>query len=136
MNSVIHFELPVKDMSRAQEFYARAFGWITSNFDPNNVLVNTTESDTNGRPTRIGAINGSFRLAQDATPTVVIEVADIKKQLEIIERNGGHLVDEPTEIPNIGYFARFRDTEGNLVSLWQTSPLMQQSISQHAQILR
>lgn len=122
MNSVIHFELPVKDMSRAQEFYARAFGWITMNFDPNNVLVNTTESDANGRPINPGAINGSFRKSDAQSPNIVIRVDDIKKQLEIVLRNGGQVVDDATEIPNLGTFARFRDTEGNLVGLWQTSP--------------
>lgn len=127
MNSVIHFELPVKSLERAQEFYARVFGWVTSNFDAANVLVSTTETNEKGVPTKVGAINGSFRKTEDVsssiTPNIVIEVADIAKQLEIVTRNGGVVVDEATEIPGIGMFARFRDTEGNLVGLWQNNAL-------------
>jgi len=127
MNSVIHFELPVKSLERAQEFYSRVFGWVTSNFDAANVLVSTTETDEKGVPTKVGAINGSFRKTDDVsastTPNIVIEVADIKNQLEIVTRNGGVIVDEPTDIPGMGLFARFRDTEGNLVGLWQNNAL-------------
>ncbi|MBW7955387.1 VOC family protein [Patescibacteria group bacterium] len=122
MNSVIHFELPVKDMNRAQEFYARVFGWITTNFDPDNVLVSTAESGVDGQPTRPGAINGSFRRVNNSSPLVVIEVSDVAQQLEIVKRNGGTVVDEPISIPNRGLIARFRDSEGNLVGLWQNKP--------------
>lgn len=121
MNSVVHFELPVSNMSRAREFYSRVFGWHLNKFDDRNTMVTTTQTDARGIPQKPGAINGSLCLPQrPSTPSVVIDVPDLRAHIAKVIENGGKLVDEPKTIPGLGVYARFEDPEGNLVGLWQS----------------
>jgi uncharacterized protein len=121
MNSVVHFEIPAKDRARAKKFYQTVFDWQMMDFDEKNTMVTTTDSDENGLPKSPGAINGSIYLPdKPKTPTIVIDVPDIKKHIEKVKNNGGKLVDDTVEIPGMGMYARFTDSEGNLMGLWQT----------------
>ena len=84
------------------------------------VISNTTPTIPI-RTTAPGAINGSIYLPEKPrTPTIVIDVPDIKAHIKKVKDNGGTLVDDITEIPGMGMYARFRDPEGNLMGLWQT----------------
>jgi predicted enzyme related to lactoylglutathione lyase len=85
------------------------------------VVVSTTESAPNGRPTTPGAINGGFfEKPKDAAgqhPSVVIAVDDMQDALDKVRSAGGKLLGEPMDIPGVGVYAGFLDTEGNRVSL-------------------
>jgi predicted enzyme related to lactoylglutathione lyase len=39
--------------------------------------------------------------------------------MKMIERSGGKVLGEPMEIPGVGWYVSFLDTEGNRVSLLQ-----------------
>jgi predicted enzyme related to lactoylglutathione lyase len=126
MNPVIHFEMPAEDRKRMAAFYTRVFDWQTQQLGPemgNYILARTTESDRNGRPKKPGAINGGFftksndRPAQ--YPSVVIGVDSIKEHMMRVEKAGGKVLGEPMEIPGIGLYVSFIDTEGNRVSMLQ-----------------
>ena len=52
-------------------------------------------------------------------PSVVISVNDIKEHMKMVKEAGGEVLGEPVEIPTIGWYVSFRDTEGNRVSLLQ-----------------
>lgn len=134
MNSVVHFELPAEDKKRMSDFYTRAFGWQTQQLGPEMgeyVVVTTTESDANG-PKRPGAINGGFfvKTKDNQCPSVVIAVDDIKKAMKVVEEAGGKVLGgsyapaEPDDIPGVGLYASFVDTEGNRLSLLQPAPRM------------
>ena len=126
MNPVIHFEMPAENRERMAEFYTRVFGWkaqLLGEEMGNYVTVATTESDSNGRPKIPGAINGGF-FPKNADmpaqfPSVVIGVDDIKASIKMIEEAGGEVLGEPMNIPNVGYYVSFMDTEGNRVSILQ-----------------
>jgi predicted enzyme related to lactoylglutathione lyase len=121
MNSVVHFEIPAKDRERAKKFYQTVFDWQMMDFDDKNTMVSTTDSDEKGLPRTPGAINGSIYLPdKPKTPTIVIDVPNLKDHIEKVKANGGKLVDEAVEIPGMGMYARFTDSEGNLIGLWQT----------------
>lgn len=128
MNPVIHFEMPAEDKRRMATFYSRVFGWQTQQLGPEMgeyVVATTTESDENGRPKKPGTINGGFfqktaeenRLSQ--CPSVVIGVEDIREHIKKVEGAGGKVLGEPTEIPGVGWYISFLDTEGNRVSMLQ-----------------
>ena len=126
MNPVVHFEMPAEDRKRMADFYTRAFGWQTRQLGPEMgeyVLATTTESDENGHPKRPGAINGGFFQKTDDKssqyPSVVIGVEDIKDQMKKVEGAGGKILGEPMQIPGVGWFVSFSDTEGNRVSMLQ-----------------
>ena len=125
MNPVVHFEMPAEDKKRMSAFYTRAFAWQAKQLGPDMgeyVMVTTTDSDESG-PKKPGAINGGFfQKTEDRPaqyPSVVIQVDDIKEHMKIVEQAGGKVLGEPMEIPNVGWYVSFFDTEGNRVSMMQ-----------------
>jgi predicted enzyme related to lactoylglutathione lyase len=130
MNPVVHFEIPAEDRKRMAEFYTRVFGWRAQMLGPemgNYVVVTTTEVDENGRAKKPGSINGGFFQKSndkpDQYPSVVIAVDDIREHMKKVKEAGGEPLGEPMEIPEVGSYISFRDTEGNRVAMLQ--PLMQ-----------
>ena len=126
MNPVIHFEMPAEDRKRMAHFYEKVFGWKTRQLGEdmgNYVLATTTESDENGRPKKLGAINGGFFQKTDDKPaqypSVVLAVEDIKKHSKKVEEAGGKVLGEPWDIPGVGLYVSFLDTEGNRVGMIQ-----------------
>lgn len=126
MNPVVHFEMPAEDTARMAQFYSRTFGWTTRQLGPemgNYVLAATTETDEYGRPTRVGIINGGFYPKNDEGlaqyPSVVIAVEDLPESMRKIKENGGEVLDGPMDIPGIGLYVLFSDTEKNRVGMLQ-----------------
>jgi predicted enzyme related to lactoylglutathione lyase len=120
---VVHFELPVDDVERAQGFYREAFGWdVNSLPGMGYTLIGTTPSGENG-PTEPGAINGGMLVRQDPVrvPVITIEVDDIDAALKTVESLGGRTVRESLPVGDMGFAAYFTDTEGNVVGLWQNA---------------
>lgn len=131
MNPVVHFELPAENSKRMAEFYTNAFGWQTQFLGPemgNYVLVATTESDDNGNPKKVGAINGGLfqktSVSESLHPSVVVAVDDINESMEKVKNSGGTISGKPMEIPGIGLYVSFIDTEGNRLSLLQPTGMM------------
>jgi len=126
MNPVVHFEMPYDNGSRMTKFYESAFGWKTKQFGEdmgNYITADTTGAPENGRP---GAINGGFFQRKPdwpaQHPSVVIAVDDIKASMKKVASAGGKVLGEPMEIPGIGQYVSFVDTEGNRVSVLQPAP--------------
>jgi predicted enzyme related to lactoylglutathione lyase len=127
MDPVVHFEMPYQDRDRLIDFYSKAFGWQmekTGEEMGNYVTAATTETDQNRMIKTPGAINGGFYpKTADAPPypSVVISVDDIKESMKKVTASGGKVLGEPMEIPGIGQYVSFTDSEGNRVSLLQAS---------------
>lgn len=125
MNPVVHFEMPCDDRTRVTKFYESVFGWKMRQFgeDMGNYIVAETSETTEGRPTRAGAINGGFFPRKPdwpaQHPSVVIAVDDIRAAMKKVTAGGGKVLGEPMEIPGVGQYVSFLDTEGNRVSLLQ-----------------
>ncbi|MGE5797371.1 MAG: VOC family protein [Ignavibacteria bacterium] len=130
MNPVVHFEMPAENKKRMTDFYTKAFGWQTQQLGPEMgeyVLVNTTDTGQDGRPKNPGAINGGFYQKTDDPvsnhPSVVISVDDINESIEKIKNSGGKILGEVQEIPGIGKYISFLDTEENRVGALHPSPM-------------
>lgn len=131
MNPVVHFEMPAEDRKRMADFYTKAFGWKTQQLGPEMgeyVLVTTTESDENRMVKKPGTINGGFFQKTDDIPSpypsVVIAVENIKEHMQKVEKLGGKVLGEPMDIPGVGLYVSFFDTEGNRVSMLQPLSMM------------
>lgn len=129
MNPVVHFELPAGDRDRMAEFYTKVFGWHAHKLGPEMgyyVTVDTTETDDNRMIKNPGAINGGLYPRNEEMgavyPSLVIAVDDITYHSRRITEAGGKLIGEPVEIPGIGTYVSFEDTEGNRLSILK--PLM------------
>lgn len=121
---VVHFEIPAADLDRAREFYRAAFEWdLTPMPEVDYTIVSTTPADETGRPKDPGAINGGMftRDADRPNPIVTIGVDDVDEALAAVERLGGAVVLPKTEVMGMGFAAYFRDTEGNVLGLWQNA---------------
>jgi len=123
-NPVVHFEMPYDDAARVAKFYADAFGWGMNTLGPemgNYVIAHTAETGEDNMVKTPGTINGGFAPRSDAyrAPSVVISVADIRAAMAGIAAAGGEVLGAPVEIPGIGQYVSFRDTEGNTASVLQ-----------------
>ena len=127
MDKVVHFEIPVDDRARAKEFYASVFEWTVEDTDMGGGSVYTTAgtvaSDERMQPKEPGAINGGLmdRTSDTPVPVITIGVDSIDDSLKKVEAGGGSTITPRTPIPNMGAFAYFRDTEGNVIGLWETA---------------
>jgi uncharacterized protein len=128
MKPVVHFEMPYDDRTRMAKFYESAFGWqmrMLGEDMGNYVLATTTETDESG-PKKAGAINGGFFPKKPGWtaqyPSVVIAVDDVKESMKKVLEAGGKMIGEPMDIPGVGNYVSFSDTEGNRVSMLQPIP--------------
>jgi len=126
MNPVIHFEMPATDKTRMRAFYEKVFGWKTAVLGDEMggyVLVTTTPSDDQGRPTTPGSINGGFyQKTEDLHsqyPSIVISVPNLEESMQKVKAAGGTFHGEPQDIPGVGRFISIIDTEGHRVSMLQ-----------------
>lgn len=129
MDPVVHFQMPAGDLRRISAFYSQAFGWRTQELGAemgNYVVVSTTATGPDGRPSEPGAINGGFYQRPDdpagQCTHVVIAVQDIEAAIAAVSDAGGTVSGPAEEIPGVGLFATFQDTEGNRVSMLQPNP--------------
>ena len=125
-NPVVHFEMPYKDAKRVAEFYKKAFGWQMNETGPdmgNYITAWTAETGEDRVVKTPGTINGGFydlNMSQASpVPSVVVSVPDIKQAVEDIKAAGGELLGEPSEIPGVGLWVSFKDSEDNRVSILQ-----------------
>lgn len=124
MNPVVHFEMPTEDRARAKEFYESVFGWHMTQLGPdmgNYLLATTSPVDKKNMHKEKGAINGGFfeKGEYGTTPHLVIAVPDLKEHIAVVKNAGGGVLGEPADIPGIGTFVMFTDTEGNRVGMLQ-----------------
>ena len=131
MNPVVHFEMPAENRKRMAEFYIKTFGWHTQQLGTemgDYILVSTTESGQDGRPKMPGAVNGGFYQKTDDPvsnhPSIVIAVDEINESITKIKNGGGKILGEIQEIPGIGKYTSFLDTEGNRVGMLQPTSEM------------
>ena len=125
MNPVVHFEMPYDNRQRMAAFYQSAFGWQTQMLGEemgHYVVAHTTET-VDGMVSTPGTINGGFFERKPdwpaQHPSVVIAVDDIRAAMQQVAAAGGDVLGEPMEIPGIGQYVSFMDTEGNRVSMLQ-----------------
>ena len=127
MGKVVHFEIPADDLDRARSFYGKVFGWQIDTMPmpgggEYTGLTTTAVDEKTMTPTEPGAINGGMMQRDAATPApvITIDVEDIDAALAEIEAAGGPTVTPRTAIPGMGAFGYFKDSEGNVMGLWET----------------
>jgi predicted enzyme related to lactoylglutathione lyase len=91
--------------------------------DDYTIAMTTGIDEKTQTPTEPGAINGALmrRKAETPVPVLTIGVDSVETALKEVESGGGSTVQPRTEIPGMGAFAYFKDTEGNVVGLWENA---------------
>jgi hypothetical protein len=110
MARVVHFEIVCDDPERASAFYTEVFGWkITKWEGPLEYwLASTGEKGTPG-------IDGALMRREGPVGGVVntVGVPSFDEYAKKITAAGGKALTPKTAVPRVGYFAYFKDTEGN-----------------------
>ena len=130
MDPVVHFEMGYLDATRVSEFYTQVFNWKMTTLDEkmgNYVLAASGETDSQGMMQKPGVVNGGFyktdKILTESTTHIVISVDDIKTSVSKVKSAGGQINSEPMDIPGIGTYVSFLDTEGNSVGMLQPLPM-------------
>ena len=100
-------------LERAKQFYGTVFGWS---------LQDLPGADYSFFKSGSGGIGGGIMAATEGGPShpiVSMMCDDIESTLGRIEGHGGEVVVPKTEFGEAGWLAHVRDTEGNLIGLWQ-----------------
>ncbi len=120
---VVHFEIPFDDQDRAHAFYAEAFGWSLTPLPEMHYVLATTGPSDQGPPSEPGFVNGGLlqRGLPVGGPVLIVDVEEIEAALEKVEQLGGTTVSAKQAVGDLGYSAYFKDTEGNLMGLWQNA---------------
>ncbi len=115
MSRVVHFEVPIDEPERAGAFYRAVFGWQVEQWGPIDYWTMTT-----GEAPGPGA-EGALTLRKEAPEGVVVYVGvdDIDQAIATVESAGGTVLGEKAPIPEVGWSVHVRDTEGNLIGLYQ-----------------
>lgn len=118
-NAITWFEIPVTDFERAKKFYSTIYDFDMPEAQVGPVRMGFLLYEQ--QPQRVG---GAICFGQGYTPSSQGTLpylnggSDLNIVLNRIEKAGGKVVIPKTFIaPEHGYFARFVDTEGNLVAL-------------------
>lgn len=128
MSKVVHFEIPAEDLERARSFYGSVFGWQLQTMPmpggDYTMVITTPVDEQTQLPTEPGSINGGMMQRDEriSSPVITIDVEGIDDALTEIENRGGTTVTSRTAIPGMGAFAYFKDPEGNVLGLWETTP--------------
>lgn len=116
--SACWFEIPTKVLLRAKTFYEAIFEMSMRKMSIDNDLMYVF-------PSGEGMVSGALFQAQDFNPRqdgirlYFDGNPDLDVFLDRIESAGGRVLKPKTLITKeIGYYADFRDTEGNAVSLY------------------
>ncbi len=122
MDKVVHFEIPVDDLERAKKFYKSVFGWKMESLpEMEYILIETTPVDEKGMPEEPGAINGGMMKRQRpvTSPLITISVDDMDDAIKTVKKMGGEIVRGKMPVGDMGYAAYFKDSENNIIGLWQ-----------------
>jgi uncharacterized protein len=113
--SVVWFEIPADDTTRAKKFYNSLFGW---KMNPLPHMEEYTHMDTSGPDASPdGAI--MKRMHPQHTITQYVSVPSVTKYVAKIEKLGGSVCKPKTAVPGMGFFAICQDTENNTFAIWE-----------------
>jgi uncharacterized protein len=121
-----HFEIPADDPGRARRFYTDVFGWKMNEMPGMEyTMVSTGPVDDKGMPKTPGFIGGGIgkRTGPLTHPVVTVIVDEITDAEKRIEAHGGTILQRkrPVGDGSMGYTGYFKDSEGNVVGLYQWS---------------
>ncbi len=111
MHNLVYWEIPATDRKKSADFYARLFGWKTTESGSNYTMFEVAE----------GVGGGIFQVERMPEPCieVYIKVASIPATLQKVEELGGKVEKPKTEIGGgFGYYAFFRDPCGCRIGIW------------------
>jgi len=121
-NPIVHFEIPADDVARAQTFYQSVFGWKIKQMPmpAGGIEYYGVTTRNEGQP---GINGGLMKRNMPGQPFAnYVAVKSIDEFLARVTASGGSVILPRQEIaPGMGSIAVFKDTEENMMGLYQPS---------------
>jgi uncharacterized protein len=116
MSKVVHFEFPADAPDKLCTFFSKVFGWEFQQFGEEDYYLTTAGADEEQ------GIGGAImkRNDKDQPIVTVINVDSIEETAKVIEQHGGKLVVEKAPVADMGFYAYFKDPEGQIHGLWES----------------
>jgi predicted enzyme related to lactoylglutathione lyase len=113
--NIVWFEIPADDVGRARKFYSALFGWKINQFPgmPDYWHIETGGPDDSPD----GGMMSRKHPQQPITNYILVE--SVTKHMAKVKKLGGEVCLPKTAVPQMGYFAMCKDTEGNAFALWE-----------------
>lgn len=120
-HTIVHFDIPAKDVRKLQKFYSDLFGWKMEKVQWMDYwLVETVPVDKQGQPVRPGVNGGIYqRENEQMTSLNYINIESVDDYMKKIEDLGGKIIVSKQEIPGTGWTAIAMDPDGNYFGLFQ-----------------
>jgi uncharacterized protein len=109
---MVHVEVPVDDTGNGREFWGGLFGWDFESY-PGPFEYHMA---------RLGEQQGAAITNMEPGKRglrVYFDVDDVTAGAARVKELGGE-ANDPQPVPNMGWFAVCKDSEGNEFGLWQT----------------
>ncbi len=110
MGRVLHFEIPSDKPEKSLEFYEKIFGWKAQKWGDNDYWL--IETGNKEEPGINGAITKRHEILQQVVNTIMVD--NINETIKLINENGGKVLTDIQDIPNVGKFVYFKDPDGNI----------------------
>jgi uncharacterized protein len=132
MPTIVHFEIPSDNLERTKKFYTELFGWKMEKMPGTNqreywTFFTTTNdrgsSSGGGEGDELRTVSGGMMERQMPQEPIMIYIGvdSVTEYSNKVERLGGKVIKQKTEVPGYGWFAICTDTENNGFALWEAN---------------
>jgi len=117
-NPFVHLELNTPDPEKAKTFYSQLFQWKLESI-PNPAVPSGSYTMI-----EVGSGTGGGIMKQiPGGPSgwlAYVEVDDVRATTQQVERLGGKVMKDVTEVPGMGWFSIIQDPTGSMLGLWKS----------------
>jgi predicted enzyme related to lactoylglutathione lyase len=131
MPTIVHFEIPSDNLERTKKFYTELFGWKIEKMPGTGqreywMFSTTTTNDkggSSGGDDEQRTVSGGMMERQMPQEPIMIYIGvdSVTEYSNKVERLGGKVIKQKTEVPGYGWFAICTDTENNGFALWEAN---------------
>jgi uncharacterized protein len=133
MPTIAHFEIPSDNLERTKKFYTELFGWKMEKMPGTDqreywTFFTTTNdrgssSSGGGGGDELRTVSGGMMERQMPQEPIMIYIGvdSVTEYSNKVERLGGKVIKQKTEVPGYGWFAICTDTENNGFALWEAN---------------
>ncbi|MDP8889169.1 MAG: VOC family protein [Thermoproteota archaeon] len=133
MPTIVHFEIPSDNLERTKKFYTDLFGWKMEKMPGTGQreywMFSTTANDKDRSSSGSGSgseqrtVSGGMMERQMPQEPIMIYIGvdSVTEYSNKVERLGGKVIKQKTEVSGYGWFAICTDTENNGFALWEAN---------------
>src|SRR5687768_13732522 len=124
MPTIVHFDIPSDNLDRTKKFYTELFGWKMEKMPGTGQreeywMFSTTTNDRGGSEQQTVSGGMMERQMPEEPIMIYIGVDSVTEYSNRVERLGGKVIKQKTEVPGHGWFTICTDTENNGFALWE-----------------